>query len=106
MHRSHHLIFHCFYCHELFMFYLVVNAMAPTTTKLIQVQQNDEEDTKEYEETTIGFSEALGQFDSCIDTLGDEANFKNVKFVQDGINRFCGTAGVIAKLALENQCQK
>ena len=91
--------------------------MAPTTTKLIQVDNNNNsnnntnntttnENTKEYEEITIGFSEALGQFDSCIDTLGDEANFRNVKFVQDGINRFCGNVGVIAKLALENQCQK
>lgn len=54
----------------------------------------------------VGFSEAVGQFDTCIDTLGDEANFHKIQFVQDGINRFCGNVGVVAKLKAENKCDR
>ncbi len=72
-----------------------VNAMAPT---LSTIRNGIEDD--------IGFSEALGNFDTCIDTLGDEARFKSTKSIQDGINRFKGNVGVIAKLALENKCQR
>ena len=65
---------------------------------------NDDDDREEEEE--IGFSEALGQFDTCIDTLGDEANISKVRRAQDGIDRFCGNIGVAAKLARRNQCKR
>jgi len=70
-----------------------VNAMSPSIIK----EDDDEE---------IGFSEALGQFDTCIDTLGDEAKMSRVRTVQDGIDRFCGNVGVAAKLAQQNQCKR
>ena len=57
-------------------------------------------------ENDVGFAEALGQFDTCIDTLGDEARFYKVQFIQDCIDRFCGNVGVAAKLATSNQCKR
>lgn len=70
-----------------------VNTIAPITEN-----ENKDED--------LGFSEVIGQFDTVIDTLGDEANMNKVRFIQDGIDRCFGTAGVSAKLAAENKCSR
>ncbi len=70
------------------------------------INNKSDDDVGGGEEEDVGFSEAVGTFDTCIDTLGDEARFRNARTVQDGINRFCGNVGVIAKLALENKCQR
>jgi hypothetical protein len=56
----------------------------------------------------MGFSEALGDFDAVIDTLGDEANLQRVKYLDDGIDRVFGEGdrGVAAKLRRVNKCQR
>lgn len=56
----------------------------------------------------MGFSEALGDFDAVIDTLGDEANLQRVKYLDDGIERVFGEGdrGVAAKLRRVNKCQR
>lgn len=56
----------------------------------------------------MGFSEALGDFDAVIDTLGDEANLQRVKYLDDGIERIFGEGdrGVAAKLRRVNRCQR
>lgn len=55
-----------------------------------------------------GFSEALGDFDAVIDTLGDEANLQRVKYFEDGIERVFGEGdrGVASKLRRENNCDR
>jgi hypothetical protein len=55
-----------------------------------------------------GFSEALGDFDAVIDTLGDEANLQRVKYLDDGIERIFGEGdrGVASKLRRVNKCQR
>lgn len=65
---------------------------------------NDDDDDNDDNE--IGFSQAIRQFDSCIDTLGDEAKLFKVNSIQAGIDRFCGKVGVIDKLKKKNQCQR
>ena len=57
-------------------------------------------------EDGVGFSEALVTFDTCIDTLGDEAKFSEVNCIGNGIERLIGVKGVSAKLRLENNCQR
>eukprot|EP00557_Chaetoceros_sp_GSL56_P006938 CAMPEP_0176499746 /NCGR_PEP_ID=MMETSP0200_2-20121128/13112_1 /TAXON_ID=947934 /ORGANISM="Chaetoceros sp., Strain GSL56" /LENGTH=630 /DNA_ID=CAMNT_0017898227 /DNA_START=220 /DNA_END=2112 /DNA_ORIENTATION=- len=56
----------------------------------------------------MGFSDALGDFDAVIDTLGDEANLQRVKYLDDGIERIFGEGdrGVAAKLRRVNRCQR
>ena len=75
--------------------------MSPITENKNKVVDNGEEETED-----LGFSEAIGQFDTVIDTLGDEANMNKVRFIEDGIDRFCGSVGVGAKLAAENKCSR
>jgi len=76
-----------------------VNAMPPNIKDEDTKSDSDDDDD-------IGFSEALGEFDAIVDTLGDEANLRKVKSLQDGINRFCGDVGVVAKLAKANNCRR
>jgi hypothetical protein len=54
----------------------------------------------------LGFSDALGCFDTVVDTLGDEADLRKVKDFDDGIDRVFGYAGVSEKLKKENSCQR
>jgi hypothetical protein len=56
----------------------------------------------------MGFSQALGDFDAVIDTLGDEANLHRVKYFDDGMDRIFGEGdrGVASKLRRENNCQR
>jgi len=54
-----------------------------------------------------GFSDALGNFDVVIDTLGDEANLERVRYFEDGIEKTFGIGdGVASKLKRENNCQR
>jgi len=55
-----------------------------------------------------GFSDALGDFDVVIDTLGDEANLERVDDFETGIESVFGTGdnGVASKLKRENNCQR
>ena len=77
-----------------------------STNQDIDNDEDDDDDDDDDDEEEIGFSEALGQFDTCIDTLGDEAKMSKVRTIQDGIDRVCGNAGVAAKLAQQNQCKR
>lgn len=67
---------------------------------------NNDDDNDDDDDNEMGFSQAIRQFDSCIDTLGDEAKLFKINSIQDGINRFCGKVGVIDKLKKKNQCQR
>ena len=53
----------------------------------------------------LGFCEKIGRFQTCIDTLGDEAKLGMVSTLKQGIDRFKGETGVASKLKESNQCQ-
>ena len=56
-------------------------------------------------ENEIGFCEALGDFDTVIDTLGDEAKLNKVRTLSEGNTKSRDT-GLAAKLKRDNKCDR
>ena len=56
-------------------------------------------------ENEIGFCEALGDFDTVIDTLGDEAKLTKVRTLSEGNTKSRDT-GLAAKLKRDNKCDR
>jgi len=57
-------------------------------------------------EDEVGFSEALGEFDTMIDTLGDEAKLSRVNSFEQGVERVFAETGVGSKLKRDHKCER
>ena len=56
-------------------------------------------------ENEIDFCESLGDFDTVIDTLGDEAKLNKVRTLSKGNTKSRDT-GLAAKLKRDNKCDR
>ena len=59
----------------------------------------------DYHRNKIGFCEAQGDFDTVIDTLGDEAKLNKVRTLSEGNTKSRDT-GLAAKLKRDNKCDR